>query len=218
MTATPALALPSNVNFGHVTGRIIHAVGDTPDDPDRFPDARPARGTVTFRPTPQWLLNPGATPDPTVIVPNPVVCTLDEDGFLTDEAGARGVYLVASTDEDLNPVGWTYTVTINLVGLPTTWSFSIEVPIDSEQDLASLSPVASSPGNAIVVGPPGPPGPPGPSTPGEPGSRWWFGYGPPDAGTVANPWDFYLDLETGDIWTFDGARHIRALVPSARGI
>lgn len=164
VTPTSGLPLPSNVNYGHITGRIIRAIGDTPDDPDRYPDAVPAQGTVTFRATPLWLLNPTATPDPTVIIPDPVVCTLDADGFLTDQAGARGVYLVATTDQDLNPVDWTYTVTINIDG-SAAWSFNIEVPVDSDQDLANLTPVNGSTGNAVVVGPQGPQGDTGPVGP-----------------------------------------------------
>src|SRR5690242_1167884 len=107
------MALPSNVNYGLVTGCYILAIGDA-SDPDNLPDAVPATGTVTFTPSARLLLDPSATP-PTTIAPQPIVCTL-EDGILTDPDGNEGVYLIATDDTDLQPSGWTWGVSIQFDG------------------------------------------------------------------------------------------------------
>lgn len=46
MTAT----LPAELKFGFVADRVVRAVGDTTDDPDRYPNGVPATGTVEFTP------------------------------------------------------------------------------------------------------------------------------------------------------------------------
>lgn len=159
--------LPENMSFGYVSGRFVFAVADGADA-GRFPDGLPAQGRVTFTPSAGWLLDVSAAPDPVTVMPRTVECTLDVDGYLIDPEGVRGVYLVATDDPDLNPTGWTYTVTIAITGYGTR-SFSIEVPSGSVLDLTTLSPVAAANGVTIIrgeqgeVGPEGPEGPVGPA-------------------------------------------------------
>ena len=43
-------SLPSEMGWGFVKGRIIHAIADTPDDSDDKPEARAATGEVVFTP------------------------------------------------------------------------------------------------------------------------------------------------------------------------
>ena len=44
------LELPSELKYGYVTARVIHAVADSAADADDKPEARPAQGKVTFTP------------------------------------------------------------------------------------------------------------------------------------------------------------------------
>ncbi len=145
--------LPENITYGKVIGRFLKATIDGSDGSDN-PDGVAAQGTVVFTPTPAYVLDATATP-PTTVVPVTVTCGLDSDGDLVSPSGEKGVWLIATDDADLNPSGWTYTVTVVLRGVAAR-AFSITVPAGSEQDLSLISPVAASEGDAIVVGPEGP--------------------------------------------------------------
>lgn len=147
--------LPSNVDYGYVTGQFLLAVGDS-SDADATPDGVAPEGlTITFTPEPGWLLNVSATANPITILPSEIVCTVDSEGYLVDPAGNRGVYLIATDDPDLNPINWNYTVTFRFPDRPKR-SFNIAVPMGSETDLTTATPVAGSIGNAVVRGEPGP--------------------------------------------------------------
>lgn len=124
------MALPSNVNFGTVTGRFIDSEGAN------------IEGRVTFTPQPKSLVNVTATP-PTTILPRPVTANLS--------SGAFSVQLIATDDPDNNPAGWTYQVAFNFTGVSLS-PFSIEVPQDTTRDLATLIPVASTSGTTIIRG------------------------------------------------------------------
>ena len=93
--------LPPEVRAGYVYNRVLRAIGDRPEDEDRFPDGIPAKGTVTF--TPKNSVKQVVSNDTGVTVTRePVVCTIhqgedspDLAGLLIDEAGAvGGVWLV----------------------------------------------------------------------------------------------------------------------------
>ena len=93
--------LPPEVRAGYVYNRVLRAIGDRPEDEDRFPDGIPAKGTVTFTPKNSVKQvvsnNTGVT-----VTREPVVCTIHQGednpnlaGLLIDEAGAvGGVWLV----------------------------------------------------------------------------------------------------------------------------
>ena len=84
-------SLPPELQYGHVVGRVILAVADS-GDADAYPDAVPAKGTVTFTPkNPEIRIG---EPDPVVVLKQKIVCTIDAAGYLTDPDGKRGVWLV----------------------------------------------------------------------------------------------------------------------------
>lgn len=95
------------------------------------------------------VVNRTAVP-PVSIILDPVVCTTNENGVLVDPQGAEGVWLLASSDEDVDPHGWTWTVTISST---TITRFSTTFSLDPGQtvDLATLIPVPSSPGSQLAA-------------------------------------------------------------------
>lgn len=149
--------LPTNVGYGKVVGRFLLAVADTTGDTDHDPDAAIPVGTITFTPSVVSVKNITAEP-PVELIPRPITCTVNAEGYMIDPTGEQGVWLVATDDTDNNPSGWTYTVTVIFPSIGYNRSYSIAVPEGIETDLALVSPVVSSPGNAIVLGPEGEPG------------------------------------------------------------
>lgn len=150
-----SMELPENVGYGKVVGRFTLAVA-TGTEETRFPRSKPASGKVTFTPAPLRLLNVTADP-PVTIIPQPIVCTLDDEGHLIDPELDRGVWLIATDDDDNNPVDWPYQVEVTLEGI-RRWTFNMQVPEDATIDLTTVLPVAGSKGSAIVRGPRGPAG------------------------------------------------------------
>lgn len=135
------MSLPSNVDFGTVVGTIIDSTGT------------PAKGKVTFTPAAKVLINRTASP-PVTITTASVKVELDADGHFS-------VQLVATDDPDLNPVGWTYSMSFVLEA-GTIASESILVPVGATIDVTTVVRVTSSGGTPITQGPPGDLGPPGP--------------------------------------------------------
>mgnify|MGYP000909005873 CR=1 FL=1 len=86
---------PPDLTYGYVDGRIILAIGDRSDG-GRMPDPIPAEGlTVTF--TPATTILKVAAPTPATVIKQPIVCSVDANGYLVDGQGARGVWLVTGT-------------------------------------------------------------------------------------------------------------------------
>ncbi len=82
------LPIPAVV-FGKVAGRFVVAIGDTADA-DNLPDFIPATGVITFA-----AKNPIVkTTDPLVVIKSAIPCGLDNEGYLLDPAGNRGVWPV----------------------------------------------------------------------------------------------------------------------------
>lgn len=160
MTTVPA---PPNISYGKVVWQVISDVTDG-SDPDANPDFIAPTGTVTFVASISTARDNTATPNPVSIVRDPIVGILDADGYLctpdaTDPtiAGARGVLLIATDDEDLNPVDWTYNVSYQLKGNNgrslSLKSHQIYVPTydsetDNAVDLTTVGPVD----NATAIG------------------------------------------------------------------
>ena len=138
------MALPANVTQTTVTGNLV------------WIDGSPAKGSVTFLPSIEYVLDAASN---TNIYLYEVTETLDE-------AGHFDVPLIATDDPDLNPTGWTYTVRILLTDpsalpnqhKPIETIFSMVLPAGPPIDIADVTPVQSSPGNAVVKGPKGDPG------------------------------------------------------------
>jgi hypothetical protein len=154
------MALPTNVGFGTVTGRFMLAYADGVDA-DEFPDGIAAKGTVYFTPSPVYLKNSTAAPNPVTILPSTVECQLDVDGYVLGSDGTAGVRLVATDDADLNPVDWTWSVEFRLtdqddVPIRTIPKFSFQLPEGESIDLTDVTPVTSANGTFYLVGPTGP--------------------------------------------------------------
>lgn len=129
--------LPANISLGRVTARFGTAqvlAGDVDGIADFYPitDA-----TITFTSTAPVLLNDSASPAPVIILPKPIICSLDSNGYLVDEAGHRWVDLIATDDTDLRPVQrkWKVTFTGSLQGLTAT---DMIVPSNGNVDLVSI--------------------------------------------------------------------------------
>lgn len=154
------MALPTNVGFGTVTGRFMLAYADGVDA-DEFPDGVAAKGTVYFTPSPVYLRNSTAAPDPVTILPSTVECALNVDGYLLGTDATQGVRLVATDDADLAPANWTWSVEFRLtdqddVPVKTIPKFSFSLPQGESIDLTDVAPITDSNGTFYLAGPTGP--------------------------------------------------------------
>ncbi|TQM29868.1 hypothetical protein [Nocardia bhagyanarayanae] len=159
------------LKYGKVVGRFLANVIDGPDLGD-LPEFPPLTGTVTFSADAPKVLVPGAQPSPATYVqlPNHYECQLDEFGYLTWR-GKRGVRLVAPNSAT-NPAQWTWRASFDLSydgeRIPLeSFSFAVSEYVpgpDSANpdagstglvDLTLVSPVPSSAGDAVVMGPRG---------------------------------------------------------------
>lgn len=117
--------MPSDLSHGKVIGRFILAVADG-SDVDRLPDARPATGKITFS-----SVNPiikALVPEPTTVGRGVYTFQLDQDGWLVDDRGMRGIWLVAGA----------YKVAYNLDGINIGSHTINVVPENSEFDPLDL--------------------------------------------------------------------------------
>lgn len=107
----------------------------------------PMGGTVTFTPSPKVILDADSK---IVVVPTPITKTLSGSGSIS-------AVLIATDDPDLNPNGWTYTVSESLSYSGNSWnnSYSIEAPQGQTIDLAQVMPVSDFTGVPIYRGTPG---------------------------------------------------------------
>ena len=146
------MALPVNIDLVTVSGTFVNS-----------DDGSPCVGTIEFVPVPCWWLAADAA---TTIIGTPVSAELDPLGYFE-------VDLIATDDDDLNPVDWTYRCRVKLTDCGTNYSFDMAVPMGGDINLSDVTPVFSSEGNAILVGPRGPQGDDGPiGPPGPPGGPW----------------------------------------------
>jgi hypothetical protein len=173
------VTLPVDVDTVMVSGTFV--------DND---DGTPCAGTVEFVPHVCHWAAPSTT-----IIGTPVTVTLDA-------AGHFDVELIATDDTDLNPVDWTYQVRVRVRAgdYASAYSFDMAAPSGAAIDLADVTPVYASDGNAVVVGPPGPEGPPGPpgeeGPPGAPGSGGITVAGVLDGASTPLP----SSAEVGELW------------------
>jgi hypothetical protein len=152
--------IPSNLSYGTVTGRFLLAYADS-NDIGSNPDAVPAKGTVYFTPSPNYIKDVTATPAPVTILPASVECELDSEGYIVGYGTDRGVRLLATDDPQGNPVDWTWRVEFRLTdatGSPvrTVPEFSFELPGGTTVDLTDVTPVPDANGTYYLVGPTGP--------------------------------------------------------------
>jgi hypothetical protein len=152
--------IPSNLSYGTVTGRFLLAYADS-NDSGLEPDAVPAKGSVYFTPSPNYIKDVTASPAPVTILPASVECALDADGYVLGYTGSQGVRLVATDDPQGNPVNWTWSVEFRLTdatGSPvrTVPNFSFALPSGSTVDLTTAMPVPDANGTYYLIGPTGP--------------------------------------------------------------
>jgi hypothetical protein len=122
-----------------------------------LPDGTPDSGTARFTPSPARIVSASTG----AIIDGTVTATYDADGRIT-------VALLATDSTGISPTGWTYTVTRTLTGGGRD-SYPISLPATAPAvDLADLTPVATSGGTPVTVGPTGPQGEQGPAGPAGP--------------------------------------------------
>lgn len=131
--------LPSNMSYGTVTGQFVTSVIDTADA-GRDPDMTPCVGTISFHPNATRVINTGALPNPLTIFNKDITTSLDSSGYIVGPDGVRGIKLIASDDPDISPTMFSYSVTINLVGV-SPLSFSFMLPGGATIDLTTVAPV-----------------------------------------------------------------------------
>ena len=142
------MSMPSGVQYGRVTGRLIRAVLDGSDG-DESPDGAPIPGaTVTFRARVRHAKKASAEPPVTIFL-DPVVAATDENGVLVTRPGQPGVWLVATDDPGMDPVIGSYTVTVAAPTI-TSLTWGIVVPSGGTVDLATAVPVPSAPAAALA--------------------------------------------------------------------
>lgn len=157
------VSAPSNLSYGKVVWQTVSDIEDG-SDPDVLPDFIAPTGTVTFVASMIAGRDITATPNPVTVVRDPIVAVLDDQGYLCTPdpddqsvAGARGLWLIATDDPDLNPADWVYNVVYAIKGkdgraIPLR-SHQIYVPTytadpDNAVDLTSVGPVD----NAATIG------------------------------------------------------------------
>lgn len=146
-----------DINQGDVVGQFLAAVKDDPST-DTLPYYVPATGTVTFVPTAGVLTNYSDAPNPTIILRSPIVCPLDDEGYLCAPGTTdRVVSLMATDDTRLGPRGWQWEVIYDLktpdgTPLRTMPKQYIEVPANTTVDLITALPLQRSEGVHITKG------------------------------------------------------------------
>lgn len=106
------------LDVGLVVARAYHSNGDSDNDGDVYPDAKPFGGNVTFIPKQIDYKIDGDAETPTArLRSEKIVATFDGSGYLSI-GGSRGVWLIAGV----------YTVKVSNLGIP---EFEIEVTADN---------------------------------------------------------------------------------------
>lgn len=133
--------LPADIAYGYVVGRYLVANGDTVVDVDGYPEGTPAVGVVKFTPVSPDVLSS----EPATVIPQPVVASIDADGYMIDPTGAAGVWLVTGQ----------YTVSFAFNGVNDKPMFTIEVlsthTLIAPLDLTTAAPLQPSPATVFVV-------------------------------------------------------------------
>ncbi len=154
------MANPAGLTYAKVVANYLTFIGDT-GDADDLPDAVPFEGSAVI--TPDLLEVHNITPGTTgIYFPGDIECSV-VDGVLQDAQGHPYVMLLAA-GPGLTSEGFTYSIRLSLrpVGeteYKTYGPYSFEPVPDLTTgvvDLAVVTPVASSGGTPVIVGPPGP--------------------------------------------------------------
>lgn len=135
------------VGYTDIVGKFTRAVVDGPDS-DRDPDRIPIEGlqfefVVDLKPA----IARDTVAKETVYL-EPIPATTDENGILIGPDGLPGIRLTASDSPDLEPNGWTYTVTTKGAGLPTVKTTFV-TESGKTLDFSEIIAVPPNPGNQI---------------------------------------------------------------------
>lgn len=146
------MALPAGMEACRVDLHLTEALVDSPLDPDRDPDTIPIAGAkVVFRASlnPSVVRIPSADP-PTVVSLAPITVHTDANGDMVSPDGQLGVYLIPSTDERLDPHGWTWSVTITKPEIGLSISTQFVTTPGGHVNLGDVVPVPPNPGTALL--------------------------------------------------------------------
>ena len=142
------MPLPESIGTGLVTGRLVKAMIDGPDD-DRNSDYAPLEGfKVVFTPSVNTVRTKSQSP--AIIALLPITVNTNEEGFIVSPDGQEGVRLVATNDPNLSPTNFTYEVSVSGEDIESK-SWFITVPKDSTQDLSTTYPVPENLGSEIPI-------------------------------------------------------------------
>ncbi len=135
------------VGYTDIVGKFTRAVVDGPDS-DRDPDRIPIEGlefefVVDLKPA----IARDTVAKETVYL-EPIPATTDANGVLIGPDGLPGIRLTASDSPDLEPNGWTYTVTTKGAGLPTVKTTFV-TESGKALDFSDIVAVPPNPGNQI---------------------------------------------------------------------
>lgn len=135
------------VGYTDIVGKFTRAVVDGPDS-DREPDRIPIEGlefefVVDLKPA----IARDTVAKETVYL-EPIPATTDANGVLIGPDGLPGIRLTASDSPDLEPNGWTYTVTTKGAGLPTVKTTFV-TESGKTLDFSDIVAVPPNPGNQI---------------------------------------------------------------------
>lgn len=123
------MPLPVDVGSGIIHVKLRQVSVESPAD--LVPESYPARGKVNFAPSVGRLLH-GGTGE---------IFTTKVISVYLDSNGDADVTLMATDDAQLNPVGWTYTVSFELDDGLEIPSFSVAVPVGSDRNLSDITPI-----------------------------------------------------------------------------
>lgn len=142
--ARPMADFPADVATGRIHGTVLSWLVDSAD-PGSVPDVAPFDvATIKFVPSVSFVTHPATG---TIFVPVPAPITMGVGGDID-------VTLIATDDVDINPSGFTYTMTISIVGANIP-PMIIDVPSGSDRLLTELVSVETAPGTFFTQGPPG---------------------------------------------------------------
>lgn len=147
----------ASLKYTKITGRFADLVGDLTDN-DELPDELWCDGgTITFTPSVSEITLTGESPQVKAKV-RPITVTVDSLGYLTYN-GQRRVYVESSKNPAKGRVNWTWRVDFAVTRGEQNVPFdSFSFVADADSDLASLTPVDTSPGVITLKGDKGDPG------------------------------------------------------------
>lgn len=142
------MALPVEMDTCLLVWTAKTAVADTTGDPDALPDYNPIVGATVqvIGSVPRVV---STDPDPVTVTLGPMLGITNSAGVLTNPADdTEGLRVIATNNPGVNPLNFTYTVTITGAGPQQV--FTISAPAGTTLDLSSVIPIQTSLGTVIT--------------------------------------------------------------------